>query len=295
MSSRSGLVLMLSLTFGGSAALGVNKYVTHKSGVSFQPVDAVSVVVAAQDIPRGASITGDLVKTREYPKGMLPPGTLANVADAVDRAVFVPLVKDEPVLEGKLAPKGAKRGMAALVPNGLRAFTIHTPSVASGVGGFILPGDKVDVLFTMDGKRDTLTTTLLQNLEILAVDQRIDAPADNRIDPKQLHSVTLLVTPDQAARLGLAQNKGSLHLALRNHKDEQILRSSRARMAELDDGFREAPLDVLPEIQPSPLPSRVITIYRGIRSVERLRLGDIADRPVESVAREDTPEADESR
>ena len=158
----------------------------------------------------------------------------------------MPLVKDEPLLEGKLAPKGAKRGMAALVPNGMRAFTIHTPSVASGVGGFVLPGNKVDVLLTMDWKRDSLTTTLLQNLEILAVDQRIDAPADNRIDPKQLHSVTLLVTPDQAARLALAQNKGSLHLALRNHKDDQVLRTSRARMAELDDGFREeAPLEVV--------------------------------------------------
>ena len=296
MSSRSGLVLLLSLTFGGSAALGVNKYVTNRAGAPSQLVDTVSVVVAAQDIPRGASLTANLLKTREYPKGMLPPGTVATVADALGRAVFLPLVKDEPLLEGKLAPKGAKRGMAALVPSGMRAFTIHTPSVASGVGGFVLPGNKVDVLLTMDWKRDSLTTTLLQNLEILAVDQRIDAPADNRIDPKQLHSVTLLVTPDQAAKLSLAQNKGSLHLALRNHKDDQLVHTSRARMAELDDGFREeAPLEVMTEAKPSPLPSRVITIYRGIRSVEQLRLGDIPARPVESVAREDTPDVDESR
>ena len=155
-------------------------------------------------------------------------------------------------------------------PNGMRAFTIHTPSVASGVGGFVLPGNKVDVLLTMDGKRGSITTTLLQNLEILAVDQRIDAPADNRIDPKQLHSVTLLVTPDQAARLGLAQNKGSLHLALRNHKDDQLLRTSRARMAELDDGYQEeAPPEVVAEAKPAPVPGRVVTIYRGIRSVEQ--------------------------
>ena len=188
--------------------------------------------------------------------------------------------------------------MAALVPNGLRAFTIHTPSVASGVGGFILPGNKVDVLLTMDGKRGSLTTTLLQNLEILAVDQRIDAPADNRIDPKQLHSVTLLVTPDQAAKLSLAQNKGSLHLALRNHKDDQLLRTSRARMAELDDGISgggRCRSEVVAEAKPAPLPSRVVTIYRGIRSVEQLRFGDLPARPVESVAREDAPRVDESR
>jgi len=136
---------------------------------------------------------------------------------------------------------------------------------------------------------------LLQNLEILAVDQRIDAPADNRIDPKQLPSVPLLVTPDQGARLAPAKNKGSLHLALRNHKDEQVLRASRARMAELDDGLREAPLEVVTEAKPSRLPSRVVTIYRGIRSAEQLRLDDIPSRPVESVAREDSPKVDDSR
>ena len=260
--------------FGGSAAFGVNKYVTNRSGVSFHPMDVASVVVAAKDIPRGASITADLLTIRECQKGMLPPGTLEKVADALDRTVFVPLVKGEPLLEGKLAPKGARRGMAALVPDGLRAFTILTPSVAAGVGGFILPGNKVDVLLTVDWKRDSLTTTLLQNLEFLAVDQRIDSPADNRIDPRQLLSVTLLVTPDQAARLDLAQNKGSLHLALRNHKDNQLLPTARARMSELDERFREeAPPEVVTGARLSPVPARVVTIYRGIHSVEQLRLG----------------------
>ena len=132
MSSRSGLVLMLSLMFGGSAALGVNKYVTNKSGVSLQPVDAVSVVVAAQDIPRGASITADMLKTREYPRRMLPPGTLAKVADALDRAVFVPLVKDELLLEGKLAPKGAKARHGRAGSEWVEGF--HDPHAQRGLG-----------------------------------------------------------------------------------------------------------------------------------------------------------------
>ncbi len=210
MSLRSGLIVMLALLFGGSAAVGVSRFVTDRPGAAARPVDTVPVVVALADIPRGALLTADLVKTRDYPKGMRPPGTLSKVEDALDRAVFIPLVKDEPVLDAKLAPKGAKRGMAALVPDGLRAFTIHTPSVASGVAGFVLPGNKVDVLLTVEARGGSVTTTLVQNLEILAVDQRIDAPADNRVDPSQLRSVTLLVTPDQAARLGLAQNKGAL-------------------------------------------------------------------------------------
>ena len=297
MSSRSGLVLMLSLIFGGSAALGVNRYLTNNTGEGFSKVDSVTVVVACRDLPRGASITADLVKTREYPKAMLPPGTLTKVADALERAVFVPLVKDELVLDGKLAPKGAKRGMAALVPSGMRAFTIHTPNAASGVGGFVLPGNKVDVLLTTEGKRGGVTTTLVQNLEILAVDQRIDAPADNRIDPTQLRSVTLLVSPDQAVRLGLAQNKGALHLSLRNHKDEQLVHTSPVRLSEIDGGNAEE--KAVPEIlvaAKEPLAQgRIVTIYRGIRSVEQLRLGDTAARAVESVAREDDSRTDGSR
>ena len=221
MSPRSGLIMMWAFAFGGSAAVGVNKYMTSKPGVVYQGVETVPVVVAAADIPRGASITAGLVRTRDYPKGLLPAGALAKVEDVLDRAVFVPLAKDEPVLDGKLAPKGSKRGMAALVPNGLRAFTIHTPSVAAGVAGFILPGNKVDVLLTMEGKRGSMTMTLLQNLEILAVDQRIDAPVDNRVDPNQLRSVTLLVTPDQAAKLDLGQNTGTLHLSLRGSEADQ--------------------------------------------------------------------------
>jgi pilus assembly protein CpaB len=289
---------MLALVCGGSAALGVNKYVTNKPVMAAPRIDTVPVLVALEDIPRGASVTADLVKTQDYPKGILPPGALGRVEDALDRAVFVPLAKGEPVLNGKLAPKGAKRGMAALVPDGMRAFTIPTPSAASGVAGFILPGNKVDVLLTLEGKRGSATTTLVQNLEILAVDQRTDAPADNRIDPNHLRSVTLLVTPDQAAKLGLAQNKGALHLSLRNHRDDQVTATSAARLAELDESFREETrVEVVPEApKPLPLPPvRIVTIYRGNRSVERLRIGDAPPPPAESVLAAGDPQGEGSQ
>src|SRR5262249_32926226 len=106
MSSRSGLILILSLMFGGSAALGVNKYITNRASAEIPRYESVPVVVAAEDIPRGASISKEMIRTREYPRGMLPPGTTSKVVDVLDRSVFMPLIKDEPVLEGKLAPKG---------------------------------------------------------------------------------------------------------------------------------------------------------------------------------------------
>jgi pilus assembly protein CpaB len=271
---------MLSLLFGGSAALGVNKYVTNRASGALAGAGAVRVVVAAKDVPRGASLTADMVRLGEYPRGMVLPGMLTRVEDALDRVVFIPLMKDEPVREGKLATKGVKSGMAALVPRGMRAFTILTPSVASGVGGFILPGNKVDVLLTLEGKRGSITTTLVQNLEILAVDQQLDAPSDNRVDPRQLRSVTLLVTPEEASRLGLAHNKGALHLALRNHTDDRLVHMAPARLAELDDDDRPGvpPAIVAPPEEPHGR-GRVVTIYRGLHAVEQQRFGEAPATP----------------
>jgi pilus assembly protein CpaB len=245
-SPRSLLVVVVALVFGGSAAMGVNSFIRNPPSPK---VDAVQVVVAAIDVPRGGNLTADLVRTRDIPKDLVPLGAINKVQDVIDRAVFIPLLKDEPVLEGKLAPKGSGRGLAALVPKGLRAFTIQTPNIATGVAGFVLPGNKVDVLLTVDdvsgitpvgmlatsggGSSNASTTTLLQNVEILAVDQKTMAPAENKMDAKELRSVTLLVTPQQANELDLAQNKGKLHLALRNLDDSQDARTRPTTLSDL--------------------------------------------------------------
>jgi pilus assembly protein CpaB len=233
-SPRSLLVVVMALVFGGSAAVGVNSFVNNPPTPK---LDVVPVVVAALDVPRGGNLTADMVKTRDYPRGVVPQGAVSQVQDAIDRAVFIPLLKDEPVLEAKLAPKGSGRGLAAFVPKGMRAFAIQTQNIATSVAGFILPCNKVDVLLTVEdvsgitpagipatgeGERKyASTTTLLQNVEILAVDQKTVAPAENKMDAKELRSVTLLVTPQQANELGLAQKRGLLHLDLRNLDDSQ--------------------------------------------------------------------------
>lgn len=241
MSLRTALVVVLALIFGGSAAMGINLLLNQ--GMAGPKPDTVSVVVTAVDVSRGMTITADLVKVREWPPALVPDGAVKTVEDAVDRVAFVPLAKGEALLDNRLTAKGAGRGMAALIPPGMRAFTIQTPSVAAGVAGFIMPGNKVDVLLTVsslgnvalgnDPTGGGTTTTLLQNIEILAVDQRVVAPADNKVDPKELRSVTLLVTPDQAAKLDLGQNKGILHLSLRNPEDTEAARTRPATLADL--------------------------------------------------------------
>jgi len=212
---------VFALVFGGSAAMGVRQYVGRGA---VPPAETASVVVAGMNIPRGMLVSPDMIKTRDYPKDLVPAGAILKKEDAHDRSAFTTMVTGEPLLETKLSPKG-QRGLASLVADGMRAFTITT-NVASGVAGFILPGNKVDVLLTLAnvGSNDNTgggsTSTLLQNVEILAVDQRVEAPAENKVDSTNLRSVTLLVKPDQAAKLSLGQNKGTLHLTLRNPKDQ---------------------------------------------------------------------------
>lgn len=214
---------LMAVIFGGSAATGV--YLFSSSSSNTPEVSMTSIVTAKSDVARGVSLTAEMIELRPWPSDFLPEGAILSLEEALDRSVSIPLVKDEPLLGAKLAAKGSGRGMAALIPRGKRAVTIQTPNVSTGVAGFILPGNKVDVLLTLSnpGKDDATggggTTTLLQNVEILAVDQRIEAPSENVVDPKELRSVTLLVTPAEAARLDLGQNKGVLSLALRNPED----------------------------------------------------------------------------
>jgi Flp pilus assembly protein CpaB len=121
----------------------------------------------------------------------------------------------------------------------MRAYTIQTPQVASNVAGFVLPGSRVDILLNLrgSGANDPTgggsTTTILQAVEILAVDQTMDIPNDNKVDPKGLRSVTLLVTPQQAARLALGQGVGKLTLSLRRAGDLSDSKTTPERLKDL--------------------------------------------------------------
>jgi pilus assembly protein CpaB len=222
--ARTVLIGVFALVFGVSAAVGVYLFGTAPPKVIMP--ETVSVVVAAVDINRGQMLTAELLVSRDWPKEMVPEGAIVSIEEILERTVAIPLLKGDVLVDGKLAAKGTGRGMAAIIPAGMRAVTIQTPNVATGVAGFVLPGNKVDILLTMtnQGSADLTgggsTITLLQNVEILAVDQQTDVPDANKMDPKELRSVTLMVTPLEAARLDLGQNKGTLRLTLRNPTDK---------------------------------------------------------------------------
>jgi pilus assembly protein CpaB len=250
---------VLALVFGVAAAVMAGQLSRNRSS---ENPDTVPVVVAAADIERFSLVLPDQLRIKDFPKELVPPGAIFHVEDAAGRVAYVPFVKDEPVHNARLASKGAGRGLAAAIPLGMQAIAIQTPNVAVGVAGFILPGNKVDVLLTSaphNGNNASTTITLLQNVEILAVDQRVEAPAENKIDPKELRSVTLLVTPEQAARLALGQSNGTLHLALRNPEDQRHAGTKATTLEELgfpapEKATKEPVPAELPPIQPAVAP-----------------------------------------
>lgn len=236
MSFKAIFVILLAGTCGVSAAVGINQ-LRAPAPTEVEP-ETAPIVVAAVNIPRGRMVTEDDLQVRQWPKDLLPDGAVTTLEEAVQRAAITPLVVEEPVLNAKLATKDAGRGLAALIPKGMRAYTIQATKVASNVAGFVLPGNRVDVLLNLRGRPDDetgggSTTTLLQSVEILAVDQQLDAPAENKSDPNDLRSVTLLVTADQAAKLDLGQNLGQLTLSLRNPEDKAEAATRPALLADV--------------------------------------------------------------
>jgi pilus assembly protein CpaB len=265
MKPRTILLILLALICGVSAAVGVNQLNRDKAPVATG--ETVSVVCTSKDLARGEVLSPENCEIRQLPKESLLAGTIQDLEEVVDQTLAVPLVKGEAVLETKLSGKAPGQDLISRIPSGMRAFTIKTPHVASGVGGFIRPDSKVDVLLTTrsnsrsDASGGGATTTLIQNLKILAVDRRIDSPEGEEIDEKDPRSVTLLVTPNQAAKLDLGMNMGMLHLSLRNPDDNQEAKTRPATLAELRY-HQEKPVTNMAN-RASELASRMARIWAG--------------------------------
>lgn len=224
MQTRTILVAAFAVVFGVISAVGAFISQRQSSGAEVM----VEVVTAADDLPWGTILTEQLVKLSRFPKDSVPAGALTEIALVTGRTTRDTLSKGQMLLQNRLTEAGAGRGLPPLIPKGMRAVSIQTPTVSSGVTGFVVPGNKVDVVLTMHGQGTEdvsgggRTITLLQNVSVLAVDQNIEAPTENKMDLKEMRTVTLVVTPKQAQELDLGQNKGILRLTLRNPLDEDI-------------------------------------------------------------------------
>lgn len=214
-----------------------------------------SLVVAVGPLPTGAVISADLVKLTQVPERLFPRGGFSRPEEVLDRSVISPIQPDEPVVEARLAARGAGGGVAPLIPPGMRAMAVRVNDVV-GVAGFVLPGMRVDVLVTgrASGRDDTVTTTVLQNIVVLSAGKTIQADAKSQSITTPV--VTLLVDPGQAEILTLAHNEGHIQLVLRNSVDQTLTKTKGQELRDL------LALD---------RPAAAVAVASADRSVPRLR------------------------
>ncbi len=143
------------------------------------------------------------------------------------------MLPNEPVLESKLAPRGAGAGLTTAIPSGMRAVSVKVNEVI-GVSGFVLPGTRVDVIVTGSPDNSSsgeISKVVLENVEVLAAGQNIERNAQGT--PEKVQVVTLLVTPEDSQKLALASSDARIQLALRNPLDLEHTDPSPVKRAEL--------------------------------------------------------------
>ena len=219
MRSRIFAVLAIAILAGGGLAYGTYNFMQN------QPVKQVNtptqpVVVAAADLQLGAEIKKEDLQVVQFPAGKTPEGTFAKPDEVIGRGLIVPIVKNEPILKAKLASKEAGSGLPPVIPEGMRAVSVRVNEVV-GVAGYVLPGNRVDVVATAsptEARADTTSKVVLSNVQVLTAGTRMEQTGDQS-KPVQVTVVTLLVYPEQAERLALASTEGKIQLALRNPLD----------------------------------------------------------------------------
>jgi pilus assembly protein CpaB len=174
-----------------------------------------TVVVAKQPLRFGTELNASMLEEVPWPAATMPSGAFSKISDVLHggrRVVLTAIEPNEAVLSLKITGPGQRATLSALVKPGMKAVTIRVNDV-EGVGGFVLPGDRVDVVLTRQIDKGSATTeVVLQNARVLAVDQSADERAAKAAVAK---SVTLEVSTVEAQKVWLASSVGNLSLLLR--------------------------------------------------------------------------------
>ncbi len=263
--ARMLIVLLIAIGAGGGLAFGTYNYLQNI------PVKTIStptrpVVVADTDLALGSEVQNSDLRVIDWPEGAVPGGGFEDPNEVIGRGVISSMVRFEPILEAKLAPRELGAGLAPVIPNGLRAVSVRVNEVI-GVAGYVLPGTRVDVVATINagsGPGAATSKVVLTNVQVLAAGTRIEQDID-RDDPIQVTVVTLLVTPEQVERLTLASTEGKIQLALRNPGDQSAPQTPGIRPAVLLAGGRPTPrvAPTAPEPPPPPPPPPTVEIIKG--------------------------------
>jgi pilus assembly protein CpaB len=270
--NRGTWVLIVGILLGILAAAAVYTFMVQQQALAERgtSLDTVPVVVAATDLPFSTKLETIHLRVAQYPREWVPTGSVSTPDSLAGQTLKVFVVANEPIVNAKLSSRGG--GLSVRIPEDMRAASVNV-NVASGVSGFVLPGDRVDVMVTVDRadeRREAITKTILQNVEVLAAGAKTQAQSEKAI---QVQSVTLLTGPEGAQKLALAVQEGSLHLALRNPEDLGEFRLSRLSTKELlaDEAVAKAvPVrTVTQKAKPKPIiPPRLV--FLAVDRLERV-------------------------
>jgi pilus assembly protein CpaB len=249
---RTGTVISL----GASAVLGIGALIvarvwlpqSNAHGAAGKPAvatDTVPVVVASASIPYGAKVDASHLIVERLPAGDAPPGAFSDPSQVIQRQggvpiALTPIAAREPVLPGKLSGGGAKATVAAVIDEGMRAYTIGVTDI-NGVGGHVLPGDRVDVIVSRDipiiqlpgqpncNCKRIRADVVLQDVKVLGLDLNADPSSTQAA---VAHTATLEVSMQDAQKLAVAAQAGTMSLALRRTGSAE---TTPARTVEISD------------------------------------------------------------
>jgi len=228
------------VTLGASAAFGIMAVVLARGWINeaiqnefkdnrpqhalstANPVSNFPVVIAANDLGFGDALTAEALRIVNYPEDAIPVGSYSSLdeifIDPTTRTVVLSQMRlNEPLMDYKISGPGGKGSLSARISEGYRAAAIRVDDV-TGVAGFIVPGDFVDVIYTRDPNtrrsgNELIADVLLQNIKVLGIDQNYN---ENTNIADIARTVTVEVKNDDAQRLHLALDSGKLSLTLRS-------------------------------------------------------------------------------
>jgi len=254
------MLFFVALVLAVIAVLIAQRWVESMgSGGVVQEVQYSPVIVASMDIPQWKTVGESDVSEKNWPKDAVTQDMFTQKSQVVGKVAINNVFKDEALNARRVVdPKGGNIFSLGFSEN-KRAFTVRVNDV-SGVGGFLLPDNRVDVLASrkLPGMNDAVRTeTIVQDIRVLAVDQE---STSDKNKPIVVRSVTLEMTPQQAEAVFMAQEQGSIQLALRNPTDRALLEKP------------EVVADVPEPLAPAPAPraaaprarGRTFTVIRGM-------------------------------
>jgi pilus assembly protein CpaB len=211
------MLLVLSALLAGLAAVVAGRWMNARSAaLEAGKQGVVTVAVAAMEIPLGTQLEARHVSTIEMLQGSTPEGVYNDPKALVGKVAKASILKGELLLQARFVDQGEGSTLASIVAPDMRAVTIRVDDVV-GVGGFLLPGNRVDVVASRAEDGKAYAETVLSNVKVLAVDQSASTEENK---PVVVRAVTIEVSPEGSIELMKARELGRLQLTLRNPLDE---------------------------------------------------------------------------